>query len=169
MCTHIKALNALGIPTTRALALTLLPKCRVIRERFEPGAIVARFAQSWLRIGSFDILHARGDRVLIRKLATFIAEDVFPGWESLPAALPDSASEEFPTSVDKPGSGVPSHVIQGDQEENRFSRLYRRIARENAKTVAAWQVNTRLSFRHRSFIHSFIRHCIIISSRRMDS
>ena len=82
-----EALNALNIPTTRALSLTLCPKSMVARERMEPGAIVARFAQSWLRIGTFDILRARGDRGLIRKVATYIAEDVFSGWESLPATI----------------------------------------------------------------------------------
>lgn len=39
-----EALNALHVPTTRALALTLAPKSAVRRERLEPGAVVARFA-----------------------------------------------------------------------------------------------------------------------------
>ncbi|KAJ9273613.1 hypothetical protein DTO212C5_247 [Paecilomyces variotii] len=131
-----EALNALGVPTTRALSLTLLPKSKVLRERIEPGAIVARFAETWLRIGSFDILRARGDRDLIRKLATFIAEDVFQGWKSLPAAVSIDSPE-----VDNPPRDVPENEIQGPEgaEENRFTRLYREIARRNAKTVAAWQ------------------------------
>lgn len=108
----------------------------MLRERIEPGAIVARFAETWLRIGSFDILRARGDRDLIRKLATFIAEDVFPGWKSLPAAVSTDSPE-----VDNPPRDVPEKEIQGPEgaEENRFTRLYREIARRNAKTVAAWQ------------------------------
>lgn len=126
------------MPTTRALSLSLLPKSKVIRERLEPGAVVARFAETWLRIGSFDILRARGDRNLIRKLATFVAEDVFPGWESLPAAL-SSDEKNPPAAVDNPFRGVARDEIQGPQEENRFARLYREIARRNAKTVAAWQ------------------------------
>ena len=106
----------------------------------EPGAIVARFAETWLRIGSFDILHARGDRDLIRKLATFIAEDVFPGWHSLPAAVSSGPQGSLGDVIDPP-RGVQPHQIQGDEgaEENRFSRLYREIVRRNAKTVAAWQ------------------------------
>jgi len=44
-----EALNGLHIPTTRALSLTLAPNSRVRRERLEPGAIVARFAQSCKR------------------------------------------------------------------------------------------------------------------------
>ncbi|MCJ1415420.1 hypothetical protein MMC32_001752 [Xylographa parallela] len=109
-------LNALNIPTTRALALTLTPNARVRRERMEPGAIVCRFAQSWLRIGTFDILRARGDRALIRRLATYLAEHVFPGWESLTPSPPPS-----------------------DPEINRFTDLYSHIVHLNARTVAAWQ------------------------------
>lgn len=133
-----EALNALGIPTTRALALTLLPHSKVLRERMEPGAIVLRFAQSWLRLGNFDILRARGDRDLIRKLATYIAEDVFGGWENLPGRLdnPDKAAESS-----EPKRGIAASTVEGpdDVAENRFMRLYREIVRRNAKTVAHWQ------------------------------
>lgn len=118
----------------------MLPKSKVLRERIEPGAIVARFAESWLRIGTFDILHARGDRDSIRRVATFLAEDVFQGWESLPAAV--SLGKDQPSAaVENPSRGVPRDEIQEHQgvEENRFTRLYREIARRNAKTVAAWQ------------------------------
>ncbi|EER37242.1 YdiU domain-containing protein [Histoplasma capsulatum H143] len=137
-----EALNALGIPTTRALSLVLLPNSKVRRERLEPGAIVTRFAQSWIRIGTFDLPGSRGDRDLSRKLATYVAEDVFPGWESLPAALSAvSPDVKDAPSVDNPLRGVPKNEIQGEKgaEENRFSRLYREIVRRNAKTVAAWQ------------------------------
>ncbi|KAL2384306.1 hypothetical protein RJZ90_002032 [Blastomyces dermatitidis] len=135
-------LNALGIPTTRALSLVLLPNSKVRRERLEPGAIVTRFAQSWIRIGTFDLPRSRGDRDLTRKLATYVAEDVFPGWESLPAALSSKSPDAKDTpSVDYPLRGVPKNEIQGEEgaEENRFTRLYREIVRRNAKTVAAWQ------------------------------
>lgn len=134
-----EALNALKIPTTRALSLILCPKSMVAREMMEPGAIVARFAQSWLRIGTFDILRARGDRKLVRKVATYIAEDVFPGWESLPAALPEGgdASEAHLN----PARGVPKDTLQGTEgkEQNRFTRLYREIVRRNAETAGKWQ------------------------------
>jgi uncharacterized protein YdiU (UPF0061 family) len=133
-----EALNALGIPSTRALSLTLLPEERVRRETVEPGAIVARFAQSWLRIGNFDILRARGDRTLTRQLATYIAEDVFGGWETLPARLEDP---DKPTESPVVQSGVPSDKVEGPSKsaENRFTRLYREIVRRNALTVAKWQ------------------------------
>ncbi|KAI1923023.1 hypothetical protein LOZ52_001177 [Ophidiomyces ophidiicola] len=135
------AINAIGIPTTRALALTLLPNVSVRREKIEPGAIVTRFAESWLRIGTFDLLRARKDRDLTRKLATYVAEDVFPGWESLPAALNFQEHNFPPADIDNPPRCVPKGEIQGEEgaEQNRFTRLYREIVRRNAKTVAAWQ------------------------------
>lgn len=135
-----EALNALGIPTTRALSLSLLPKTKVLRERIEPGAIVCRFAESWLRIGTFDLPHSRGDRDLIRKLATYTAENVFQDWESLPGAV-SLGKDQSPDAVENPTRGLPWDKVQEHQnvEENRFARLYREIARRNAKTVAAWQ------------------------------
>ncbi|PKS09715.1 hypothetical protein jhhlp_004336 [Lomentospora prolificans] len=133
-----EALNALGIPSTRALSLTLCKGSRVVRERIEPGAIVLRFAQSWLRLGNFDLLRARGDRALIRKLATYVAEEVLGGWESLPGRVsnPDKPAEDEQLS-----RGLDPSEIEGPPgaEENRFTRLYREVVRLNAETVAKWQ------------------------------
>ncbi|UZP40972.1 hypothetical protein NXS19_008788 [Fusarium pseudograminearum] len=133
-----EALNALNIPTTRALSLTLLPDSKVRRERIEPGAIVLRFAQSWIRLGNFDILRARGDRKLIRQLATYIAEDVFGGWDKLPGRLEDP---DKPVVSPAPNRGVAADTIEGTDgsEENRFTRFYREVVRRNAKVVAHWQ------------------------------
>ena len=130
-------LNAIGIPTTRALSLTLCPQSQVVRERLEPGAIVCRFAQTWLRFGTFDLLRSRGDRDLIRKVATYIAEDVFGGWDKLPAALPADTKDAH---LD-PLRGVPKDELQGKEgaEENRFTRLYREIARRSALLVGKMQ------------------------------
>lgn len=103
--------------------------------------MVTRFAESWIRIGTFDILRARGDRDLTRKLATYVAEEVYTGWESLPAALSFGPDGAPPENIENPPRNVPQHEIQGKEgaEQNRFTRLYREIARRNAKTVAAWQ------------------------------
>ena len=133
------ALNALNIPTTRALALTLTPNTKVRRESMELGAIVTRFAQSWLRIGTFDIMRARGDRPLIRTTATYIAENVFSGWQNLPSAVSEP-SISFHNTITPPTRILASEV-QGTEgfEENRFARLYRHICRLNALTVAKWQ------------------------------
>ncbi|EAA27945.3 UPF0061-domain-containing protein [Neurospora crassa] len=131
-------LHALGIPSTRALAISLLPHSRVRRETMEPGAIVVRMAQSWLRFGNFDILRARGDRKLVRQLATYIGEEVFGGWDKLPGRLADPEG----APGDEPPRGIPKETIEGPlgAEENRFHRLYREIIRRNALTVAKWQI-----------------------------
>jgi len=133
-----EALNALRMPTTRALSLTLCSGDKVLRERWEPGAIVARFAQTWLRIGTFDLARSRGDRDLVRKLSTYVGEEVFPGWESLPAKLPIGDVQDTAPNVK---TGIPEKECEGEgeEQENRFARLYREIVRRNAKTVAAWQ------------------------------
>jgi serine/tyrosine/threonine adenylyltransferase len=137
-----EALNALGIPTTRALALTLLPHSKVRRETFEPGAIVVRFAQSWVRLGNFDILRARGDRASIRKLATYVAEEVLGGWDRLPARLSNPEKPAEAPDLQRPPKGVVGKdEVQGPAEaaENRFARMYREVVRRNALTVARWQ------------------------------
>jgi uncharacterized protein YdiU (UPF0061 family) len=135
-------LNALGIPTTRALALTLTPQAQIFRERIEPGAIVTRFAQSWIRIGTFDLQRSRGNRKMIRQLATYVAEHVMPGWESLPARIAAEEIQKDNTEAVEPSRSVSKNELQGPEEinENRYARLYREIVRRNAKTVAAWQV-----------------------------
>ncbi|KAF2006098.1 UPF0061-domain-containing protein [Amniculicola lignicola CBS 123094] len=131
-------LNAIGIPTTRALALTLAPKAKVIRERVEPGAIVTRFAQSWIRFGTFDLPRMRGDRALLRQLAEYTAEHVYGGWDKLPSKLPAGEASNTHTEIQ---TGILKETTEGEglEEENRFTRLYRAIARANALTVAKWQ------------------------------
>ncbi|KAF2197189.1 UPF0061-domain-containing protein [Delitschia confertaspora ATCC 74209] len=131
-------LNAIGIPSTRALALTLCPRSRVVRERVEPGAIVTRFAQSWIRLGTFDLQRMRGNRKLLKQLAEYVAVNVYGGWDKLPSKLPPG---EIKTTSSEIKTGVPADEIQGEspEAENRFTRLYRAVCRNNAKTVAAWQ------------------------------
>ncbi|MBC2681788.1 protein adenylyltransferase SelO [Corynebacterium anserum] len=48
-----EAMHAMGIPTTRALAVILTGET-VLRRRPEPGAVLVRVARSHLRIGSFQ-------------------------------------------------------------------------------------------------------------------
>lgn len=47
-------MQALGIPTTRSLALISLPNLPVARESIETAAIVCRVAESFIRIGNFQ-------------------------------------------------------------------------------------------------------------------
>ncbi len=47
-------MHALGIPTTRSLAIVHVPNLLVERETEETAAIVSRMAPSFIRIGSFQ-------------------------------------------------------------------------------------------------------------------
>ena len=63
-----EAMHALGIPTTRSLAVTATGR-GVSRETLLPGAVLARVASSHLRVGSFQYASATGDVDLLRRLA----------------------------------------------------------------------------------------------------
>jgi uncharacterized protein YdiU (UPF0061 family) len=56
-----ETMAALGIPTTRALAIATTGE-RVVRERALPGAVLTRVAASHLRVGTFEFFAARRDR-----------------------------------------------------------------------------------------------------------
>jgi serine/tyrosine/threonine adenylyltransferase len=63
-----EAMHALGIPTTRSLAVVATGE-RVFRETALPGAVLSRVASSHLRVGSFQYARATGDLALLRRLA----------------------------------------------------------------------------------------------------
>jgi uncharacterized protein YdiU (UPF0061 family) len=63
-----EAMHALGIPTTRSLAVVATGR-RVQRETPQPGAVLARVASSHLRVGSFQYARNTGDVELLRRLA----------------------------------------------------------------------------------------------------
>ena len=48
-----EAMHALGIPTTRALAVVATGE-QIARETMLPGAVLARVAASHLRVGTFQ-------------------------------------------------------------------------------------------------------------------
>ena len=63
-----EAMHALGIPTTRSLAVVATGR-PVHRETVLPGAVLARVASSHLRVGSFQYAANTGDIDLLRRLA----------------------------------------------------------------------------------------------------
>ena len=63
-----QAMHALGIPTTRSLAVVATGRT-VYRETPLPGAVLARVAASHLRVGSFQYARATGDTAVLRRLA----------------------------------------------------------------------------------------------------
>ena len=73
-----EAMAALGIPTSRALSLIATGET-VAREKSEPGAVIARLAQSHVRFGHFEHFHHAGKPEAVRALADHVIAGHFPG------------------------------------------------------------------------------------------
>ena len=80
-----EGMHALGIPTTRSLAVTATGR-PVRRETLLPGAVLARVASSHLRVGTFQYAAATGDLDLLRRLAD----------HAISRHYPDAAQDERP-------------------------------------------------------------------------
>ena len=72
-----EAMDALGIPTTRSLAVVSTGEA-VIREEVLPGAILTRVAASHLRVGTFQYALKRGNIDQLRALADYTLQRHFP-------------------------------------------------------------------------------------------
>ena len=78
-----EAMHGLGIPTTRALAITGSDQ-PVIRETVETAAVVTRLAPSFVRFGSFEYWYHRRDAEAVRTLADFVIDNYFPDLTGTP-------------------------------------------------------------------------------------
>ncbi|KAK8282326.1 hypothetical protein V6Z12_D08G019100 [Gossypium hirsutum] len=130
-----EAMHFLGIPTTRALCLVTTGKF-VTRDMFydgnlkdEPGAVVCRVSQSFLRFGSFQIHASRGgeDLGIVRSLADYAIRHHFPHIENM------SKSESLSFST---GDNDQSVV---DLTSNKYAAWTVEIAERTASLVARWQ------------------------------
>src|SRR5690606_30300860 len=72
-----EAMAALGIPTTRALAVVTTGET-VVRETLLPGAVLTRVASSFVRVGTFEFFAARGDAEGVRLLADRVIARHYP-------------------------------------------------------------------------------------------
>ncbi len=94
-----EAMHALGIPTTRALAVVATgePIVREVEGRHAhvPGAVLARVASSHLRVGTFQYASATGDRELLRRLVD----------HAIARHVPDAAD------ADNPALALYAHVV----------------------------------------------------------
>ncbi|CAH6719266.1 protein adenylyltransferase SelO, mitochondrial [[Candida] jaroonii] len=117
-------LNAIGIPTTRALALTYLPKTLARRHMAEKCAIVTRFAESWIRLGTFDLYRLRGDRKGIRQLSDYIINELF---------TVDDLQFPYLTEFLK----IKPNFI--DFSLSQYDKMYLEIVLRNATSTAKWQ------------------------------
>ena len=74
-----EAMHALGVPTTRMLAVVATGAPREWEDRVLPGAVLARTAASHVRFGSFEYVRAQDDPVLLRRLADHVITRHYPG------------------------------------------------------------------------------------------
>src|SRR6185436_6102585 len=72
-----EAMAALGIPTTRALAVATTGEV-VLRDEMLPGAVLTRVAASHLRVGTFEFFAARGDRDALAALTSYALARHYP-------------------------------------------------------------------------------------------
>lgn len=107
-----EAMHHLGIPTTRALSLSLSGE-NVVRDllydgnaAYEKGAVMTRTAPSFLRFGHFELISAQGETETLRELANFTLEKYFP-------------------EIDR-------------NSEDKFEELFRNIARRTAEMIVEW-------------------------------
>ncbi|WP_283149314.1 protein adenylyltransferase SelO [Silvimonas soli] len=80
-----EAMYGLGIPTTRALAMTASPEA-IWRETRETAAVVARVAPTFVRFGHFEFYCHHGDHEGLRTLVDWTIEHFYP--ECADAASP---------------------------------------------------------------------------------
>lgn len=73
-----ESMHALGIPTTRSLAVVTTGE-QVFREEILPGAVLTRVATSHIRVGTFQFFAARGDQEAVKELLAYVIARHYPG------------------------------------------------------------------------------------------
>ncbi|KAI3822903.1 hypothetical protein L1987_10504 [Smallanthus sonchifolius] len=130
-----EAMHSLGIPTTRALCLVTTGEY-VRRDMFydgnpkdEPGAVVCRVAQSFLRFGSFQIHASRGeeDLEIVKTLADYTIKYHFPHIENM------SNNDGLSFSTGQENDSVV------DLTSNKYAAWAVEVAERTASLIASWQ------------------------------
>jgi uncharacterized protein YdiU (UPF0061 family) len=110
-----EAIHHLGIPTTRSLTLCLTGE-RIERDIFydgrveqEPGAIVCRVAESFVRFGSFEIHAAHRELDQLKQLADYVVREHYP------------------------------HLYDGAITTDTYQRWFAQVLQRTAHLVADWQ------------------------------
>ena len=113
-------MQAIGIPTTRALALVSVPSIPVARERIERACILTRMAPSFIRIGNFEAVNPPHGNMMF-----------FGGGQQ-------RADLEALRIL---GEWVQKRVLRLDVEDGEAwgEKLVLEATRRNARMVAGWQ------------------------------
>lgn len=115
-------LHAVGIPATRALAITAYPENKAQRNGAEICAVVCRMAPSWIRVGHFDYCRMKGDRQGLFNLCEYIDTTVLKG------EYTKDLTNYMENDADLKEFG----------ELTTFDKLFLDIIIRNSKSVAYW-------------------------------
>jgi uncharacterized protein YdiU (UPF0061 family) len=105
-----EAMHALGIPTTRALAVVATGE-QIVRDTPLPGAVLTRVAASHLRVGMFQYSAANGGPELVRRLANH------------------AIARHYPDLSDEPSTDV---------GHNRYLAFFEAVLDAQARLIAKW-------------------------------
>jgi serine/tyrosine/threonine adenylyltransferase len=116
-----EAMQALGIPTTRALSITLssLP---VMRETMETAAVVCRMSPSFVRFGTFEYFASRGRTDLLEVLVGHVNELLGIATGASPPR------NDIHVTARAPEEPVAVHAIQ----------MLHEVSRRTARLMAQW-------------------------------
>lgn len=156
-----EAMHAVGVPTTRALAAVTTGE-DVYREEVLPGAVIARVAQSHIRVGTFQYFAARSDLAALHALTDHVIARHYPDANS-PAELLDLVIARYAALIAKwMGLGFihgvmntdnvsiagetidygPCAFIDGFHPDSVFSAIdqFGRYAYSNQPGIGAWNM-----------------------------
>lgn len=143
-----EALQSIGIPSTRAMQLTLLPGTKAQRRTQEPCAVVCRFAPSWIRLGNFNLFRWRHDLKGLIQLSDYCIEELFAGgtqFEGKPDFnifkrdfFPDTETK-IDEQVEKDETEVSTMTGDNISTLSKYDEFFRHVVSLNANTVAHWQ------------------------------
>lgn len=117
-----EAMYALGIPSTRALAVVSTGE-RILREKRLPGAILTRVASSHIRVGTFEYISQFGNVEELKALADYTIERHFPDIE-----------KDFNKEVDE------EQEQSGDHVNAKYLKFFDQVLDRQASLIVKWQL-----------------------------
>ncbi|MDF1763826.1 MAG: YdiU family protein, partial [Oleibacter sp.] len=109
-----EAMHALGVPTTRALALVASGE-PVVREQREPGAVFSRVAASHIRVGTFQYFALRQDERALKAMSEHVLERHY----------------SYLNKTD-------SQDLEGNTNDDRYLRMFEAVCERQAHLIAQW-------------------------------
>lgn len=187
-----EAMNALGIPTTRALMAATTGE-RVYRDAVLPGAVLTRVASSHIRVGTFQFFAVRQDTQALKLLIDHVIDRHYPELaqaENKALALLDAVMEAQGALVARwvqvgfihgvmntdntsvSGETIdygPCAFMDAYDPGTVFSSIdtYGRYAYENQAPIAQWNL-ARLAETLLAFIHENREEAIRIATERIE-